>query len=215
MALTAVARAIGQVCPPIPRRASCRIRLKPSLLEGEALPKADASSGKPRRSNLGLATRRSHRRQAHEVGSEIEDIIDTHLGEGCIREGREVVPSLGRDSLGHGHYEVDLGPIADASLGIRREIRGVERPHGCEERGATGGRHGGPSSRRRLVTGQAAASVVQGLSVGQVRRVGGYLSQSRPGRCENEEGGGRHGCGDCRSPLTSASASHFLGRRYA
>ena len=121
--------------------------------------------------------------QGGEIGLDVEHVFHRHVGIGCIGKGRDDMAAITTDTLLHGIDELDIGPLAKAGFGIRRQVGRIECSH-RRMQGRTTSRNFLVNCRSlgRKMAGMAAAGIVKLLAVFQVGSVCRDVSQRQGAR---------------------------------
>ncbi|MNK91188.1 hypothetical protein D3C87_1112750 [compost metagenome] len=183
VARAAVAQSIGQIRAAIPLCGARGVRYVLLVAVEQHVPSSQQRPGVERERQLRFGWARYHRVGGHQVGIERLHVGIADLGKRRVREGRIEPAAIAMDAFAHGALERRVGPVADAGLGVGRDVGGIDGAERRFERQPTG--------IARAAWRRMAHRAVAG---------GGYQPAALDGRRRIQAGPGRRHRGDGRAP---------------
>src|SRR5712671_1234022 len=110
--------------------------------EEKPLPERHEEAPAERKAHLVLLAGPGAGRERSQVGPQIAQVAIDYPGERCVGKGGKVIFAVGPLALAHGTDEIGLGPASDTRLGMRGDVRAVERSERRLEGATAGERYG-------------------------------------------------------------------------
>ena len=133
-----MAETLDEIGAAVPCGALRRIRGEGLGFMEQRVPAGHQRANIKRDGEGGLRSFGADRRLGHQMGIERLEVGLGGFGKGRIGKRRIEMPAVARDTFAHRSCKGRIGPGADAGLGIRRDVGGIDGAEGRLDRPATG-----------------------------------------------------------------------------